>query len=181
YLNEYHPRTQSYRTEAQLGRHHPARTIAAQPPVATVMKRRWPRNTALLALLAGTTLVLATCAPRLSLEQQIRRLGTLRVAMVNSVTTYYLRGDGAAGFEYDLARDFARKLGLTLDVVPVPNRSAAIAAVESGKAHMAAGVAINSTRRRRIRFTPPYSRVALGVVYNTRNPQPKSLNDLSGR
>src|SRR5699024_5451769 len=155
---------QLYRTEASLGRLQLACTTGSRSPVATAMTRRLLRAAPMLALFAGIALLLSTCAPRLSLEQQIRTLGTLRVAMVNSATTYYLRGDGAAGFEYDLARDFARKLGLTLDVIPVANRSAAIAAVESGKAHMAAGVAINSTRRRRIRFTPPYSRVALGVV-----------------
>lgn len=51
--------------------------------------------------------LLATCQSRPTTLEQIQKLGVLRVATVNSATTYYLGADGPRGFEYDLIKGFA--------------------------------------------------------------------------
>lgn len=145
------------------------------------MKQRWLRTITLLTILFGFTLVLATCAPRLNLQERVRTVGTLRVALINSATTYFMRGKGTVGFEYDLVRRFVDHLGLKLKVIGVDNRHAAIAAIKNGQAHMVAGLAISHSARQQVHFTPPYSKVNLDIVYNTHDPKPENLEDISGK
>lgn len=145
------------------------------------MKSRALHATPALVTALAVAAVLATCSPKPSLLEQVGTLGTLRVAMINSATTYYRRGNSAAGFGYDLVHRFARDLGLELEVVVVPNRRAAITALTTGTAHMAAGLAINDARRRQVHFTQAYTEVALDVVYNTHTPSPDNLSELNGR
>ena len=116
--------------------------------------------------IAALALALGTCVQRPGLLEQIETLGTLRVATVNSATTYYLDVDGPAGFEYDLAHAFADELGLALDVMVVPDREAVLTAVTSGRAHIGVGLAVSDARRQRVRFTPIYAETPLEVVYN---------------
>lgn len=144
------------------------------------MTMRLLRSISSLSAVAAVALTLATCAPELGQLAQIRKLGTLRVAMTNSVTTYYSRGDRAAGFEYDLAGRFAQDLGLHLTVVPVRTNRDAIEAVRSGRADMAAGLAVSRSRRQQVRFTPIYVRIDLEAVYHVDTAQPQDMRDLSG-
>ncbi|MES1944852.1 membrane-bound lytic transglycosylase F [Salinisphaera sp. PC39] len=123
----------------------------------------------------------ATCSPTDSPLQEVKRAGVLRMATVNSATTYYLGAAGATGFEYDLASRFAQRLGAELDVVVVPDRAAAITAVRDGRAHFAAGLAITPARERRVRFTPPYMEVQPQLVYRAGDDRPASLADVAGR
>ena len=130
--------------------------------------------------IAALALALGTCVQRPGLLEQIETLGTLRVATVNSATTYYLDVDGPAGFEYDLAHAFADELGLALDVMVVPDREAVLTAVTSGRAHIGVGLAVSDARRQRVRFTPIYAETPLEVVYNVHDDQPDDLAALSG-
>ncbi|MES1947843.1 membrane-bound lytic transglycosylase F [Salinisphaera sp. C84B14] len=133
-----------------------------------------------LTTIAALTLALSTCIERPGLLEQIDTLGTLRVATVNSATTYYLDADGPTGFEYDLIREFAQSLGLRFDMVVMPDQQAVIDAVASGHAHIGVGVAVSEPRRQRVRFTPPYDDSALEAVYRVYKHKPKTLADLSG-
>lgn len=144
-------------------------------------RRHYVRGLALLALITATTALVTTCAPNMNLYGKVRALGTLRVAMINSATGYFLRSDGPAGFEYDLAARFAKNLGVHIQIVAVPNQRAAIRAIKSGQAHMAAGLTTRQIPGQDIRFTPPYSRVELDVVYNNDNDKPENLSAISGR
>lgn len=145
------------------------------------MTGRWLRILPLLLLLAAITLSLGTCAPKRGLKAQLRSLGTLRVAMINSATTYYRRGHETAGFAYDLVQRFAQNLGVDVKIIPVANRHEALAAVARGRAHLAAGLATGPAQHEHIRFTPAYARVDLNVVYNTNTPRPDTLTALDAR
>lgn len=149
--------------------------------MANAIKQHGLRTVIHLALLSTLTVVLATCAPRVSLLHKVETLGTLRVALINSATSYFMRAEGAAGFEYDLVHRFADNLGLELEIINVGSRREAMQAVLSDRAHMAAGLAISRTARKRVHFTPAYSTIALDVVYNTHNEAPDNLTDLNGR
>ena len=68
--------------------------------------------------LAGLSVVLASgCdvfqkSDPLSPLEKIRQQGVLVVLTHNTSTTYFEAQDGLAGFEYDLASDFAAYLGV---------------------------------------------------------------------
>ena len=54
----------------------------------------------------------------------IRKRGVLRVLTRNSSTTYFLHRGEELGFEYELVREFARTLGVRLELVIPPSREA---------------------------------------------------------
>lgn len=137
------------------------------------------RSLAWLAI-AASAAILSTCAPRVDQLAQVQTLGTLRVATINSASTYYLGKNGPTGFEYDLAHRFADALGVKLQMLVLPNRRAVVDAIASGRAQMAAGLAISAPRRQLLRFTPPYTDLKMKVVYRHGEDKPKQLADLSG-
>ncbi len=141
--------------------------------------RHFVRLLALITLI-GVGVLLSTCVHRPDALTQVQRSGVLRVATINSATTYYLGPHGPKGFEYDLARGFAKSLGVKLKMVVVPDRAAIIQAVETGRAQIGAGLAISPARDARVRFTPPYLSSKLDAVYRQHENKPKKLADLSG-
>lgn len=138
-------------------------------------------------LILRTVLVLVavsaigTCSPDAPPLTEVRRTGVLRVATVNSATTYYLGADGPTGFEYDLARQFADQIGAKLKILVVPDRAAAIAAVRHHRAHFAIGLGVTPSRERSVRFTPDYAQIQPQLVYRAGEERPRGLKDVSGR
>ncbi|MGH8161621.1 MAG: membrane-bound lytic murein transglycosylase MltF [Gammaproteobacteria bacterium] len=131
------------------------------------------------AVIAAVAL-LATCAHSPSVLGRIQQRGTLVLATPNSPTTYYQGAFGDAGPAYDLARRFARELGVRLKVKQVANGHAALEAVADGRADIAApGVAAASGERRDLRFTPPYQRVSSLLVYRAGEAVPNGIKDLA--
>lgn len=102
------------------------------------------------------------------------------MATVNSATTYYLAATGPIGFEYDLARQWAKQLKVKLKVVVVDNRNEAIKAVRDGRAEFAAGLGITSRREQKVRFTQPYFEITRQVIYRSGQHKPKNLAAVSG-
>jgi membrane-bound lytic murein transglycosylase F len=133
-----------------------------------------------LLTITALAVALATCVSRPGLLEQIDTLGTLRVATVNSASTYYLDADGPTGFEYDLIREFAENIGLRFEMIVLPNPRAVLEAVASGHAHIGVGVAVSEQRRQQVRFTPPYDEAPLKAVYRVYKHKPETLADLSG-
>lgn len=102
------------------------------------------------------------------------------MATVNSATTYYLAANGPVGFEYDLARQWAKQLKVKLKVVVVDDRNQAIKAVQNGRADFAAGLGITPKRAQRVRFTQPYFEITHQVIYRTGRRKPKDFAAISG-
>ena len=151
-----------------------ARTAEKSVPKSHLRTARILRITAFAVLLCLLAII-STCSPPLPVLDEIRASGTLRMATVNSATTYYLAANGPTGFEYDLAKRWAEDLNLDLDVIVVGNRKQAIAAVQSGRAHFAAGLAATPKRAERVRLTQPYFEVTRQVVWRSGNKKPKSI------
>ncbi|HEY1075981.1 MAG TPA: membrane-bound lytic murein transglycosylase MltF [Fontimonas sp.] len=134
-------------------------------------------------LLVGTWLTLvSTCSPQASLVDEIRLLGVLRVATVNSPTTYYIGpGGDPVGFEYDLAAQFAQQLGVPLDIKVAASPAEAARMVQDGAVHLAAaGIGISPDPEGNLRFTRPLQAVAPILVYRKGTRKPKTLADVSG-
>lgn len=151
------------------------------------MKSYWPsalkahRNAVWTALVvSGLVLfgVLSTCSPKVPLIKRVHSLGVLRVATFNSPTTYYVGPAGPTGFEYDLTRAFAQELGLELEILVAESPAEVIELVQSGRAHMGAGLPVTPAAQQQVYFTQPLRSAALQLVYRSGSPKPKSLDDL---
>lgn len=131
----------------------------------------------LLPVVAG--LVLSGYSAPPTRLQQIIDSRELVVATRNSPTTYYEGAQGPSGFEYDLARLFADRLGVELRIVAPPSLTAILPMVDDGRADLAAaGLAVTSERRQLVRFGPAYDEISQQLVYRQGTQVPASLADL---
>jgi membrane-bound lytic murein transglycosylase F len=136
-----------------------------------------------VVIVAGSVaLSISTCSPRRTGLERVRAMGVLRVATVNSPTTFYIGADGPTGYEYDLAKGFADRLGVRLDMLVTGSEDEAVAKVVSGAADLgAAGIAVTSSREKAVRFTAPVSSVVPELVYRTGAPRPHDIDELKGK
>ena len=85
-----------------------------------------------------TLAVMSTCSPPVPLLDRVKAQGVLRIATLNSPTTYYIGVSGPTGFEYDLARGFADQLGVKPESMVKDSSAAGREAVRSGRAQVGA-------------------------------------------
>jgi peptidoglycan lytic transglycosylase F len=112
----------------------------------------------------------------------IRKRGVLRVLTRNASTTYFLHKGEELGFEYELVREFARTLGVRLEMVIPPSREALLTYLREGRGDLvAAGLAVTNERRQEFAFTRPYSRVNELLIVPAKDRTTRSLADLRGR
>ncbi|MGH8541201.1 MAG: membrane-bound lytic murein transglycosylase MltF [Stenotrophobium sp.] len=137
---------------------------------------------ALALLLAAVLLaVMSTCSPRKDVLTQIKILGVLKVATINSPTTYYFGANGPLGYDYDLAKGLADHLGVKLEMIVAQSPQEAMQMVEQGHAQFAAaGLAISPAREKRVRFSKPLLTVIPQLVYQMGKPRPANLGELHG-
>lgn len=144
-----------------------------------LLDRLW--RTLPLVLTAALLASLMTCSPPQDLVSRVMASGTLRVATLNSPTTYYQTSSGASGFDFELAQHFAESLGVELELVVVDSHAAALQAVADGKAHVAAaGITVTDIARKRFDFGPTLQTVRAELVYRMGTPKPASIDDLDG-
>lgn len=153
----------------------------AATPTGTGKLRKILWGTVLTLALSGYFLV-STCSIQPSALERVATLGVLRVATINSPTTYYVGPTGPTGFEYDLALGLAQRLGVELEIRLAANSTEAMLWVEQGRVDIAAaGLAISEEREDRVRFGPPVSRVLPQLVYRRGQPRPRDFSELAGR
>ncbi len=113
----------------------------------------------------------------------IRERRVLRVITRNSATTYFVWRGELVGFEFDLARQFARELGLRLQMVVAPDRGALLSWLRQGRGDLAtAGLTITEERAERgIAFSRPYHFVQPTVVAPAADTSLNEPADLAGR
>ncbi|MEK6806969.1 MAG: membrane-bound lytic murein transglycosylase MltF [Pseudomonadota bacterium] len=137
---------------------------------------------AALAVVSLTGLVLmSTCSPPVPTLDRIKTLGMLKVATVNSPTTYYIGVSGPTGFEYDLARSFADHLGVELQMLVLESPTAVLNAVSSGRAHLGAAALAGDLSFPGIRYSRALRQTQAQLVYRQGSPKPKSVAELKGR
>ncbi len=113
---------------------------------------------------------------------RVRQSGVLRVATINSPTTYYMGPLGPTGFEYDLAEGLAKRLGVILQVEIAESASAAMALVKSGRVDLAAAsLGVSTLREQHLRFSRPVLSVVPQLVYRAGETRPRSVDKLEGR
>lgn len=140
------------------------------------------RRALLWAGVLWTYAALTTCSFQPDALRTVQSRGLLKVATLNSPTTYYTDASGPTGFEYDLAKGFADRLGVGIEMVVAENALEALQWVQEGRVQMAAaGLAVSAERSRRVRFTQPVLNVVPQLVYCMGQPRPKNLGQLDGR
>lgn len=122
--------------------------------------------------------VLSTCSSPPSVLERILRSGELRVVTRNTPAAFYYGADEPRGIEYELARGYAQKLGVSLriyiDDQVFPD-------LVSGKAQIgAASLTIADARRDSVTFGPGYQQIEPLIVYRRGTPRPRKLGDLVG-
>ena len=127
-------------------------------------------------------LFLTFCGHQPSTLDEVRQGGALKVVTWNNPTTYYQGPWGPTGLEFDLAKRFARELGVKLQVVQAESPQRVIPDLLAGRGHLAAARLMVTPRRKGlVRFGPVYDRIQQHVVYRRGEPRPRSLEDLQGR
>ena len=120
--------------------------------------------------------LLSTCSSPPSVLERILRSGELRVVTRNTPAAFYYGADEPRGIEYELARGYAEKLGVSLriyiDDQVFPD-------LVSGKAQIgAASLTIADARRDSVTFGPGYQQIEPLIVYRRGGPRPRKLADL---
>ncbi len=130
---------------------------------------------------AERVLARATSAPACKDLQQIRQSGVLRLVTRNSATTCTVERGGLEGFEYDLARSFARSLNVRLELAIPPPEVDPMVWLEEGHGDLVAlHEPVSPDDEGKFLVSQPYRRIDLVGVVSTRADLPTSVEDLAG-
>jgi membrane-bound lytic murein transglycosylase F len=114
---------------------------------------------------------------------ELRDRNTIRVITTNTAATYFIWRGQLLGFEYDLARRFADRLGLQLEIVVPPSQATLLSWLRQGYGDVVAA-GLTPTREREllgVRFSRPYHQVVETVVARIGDDPLESIEDLAGR
>lgn len=131
------------------------------------------------------SLCLVGCDSGTSLNalEKIKQEGVLHVVTRNSPVTYFEDRNGETGFEYELAKRFAKKLGVELKVEPVNSFDDVYSKVAEGNQLVIGAASLVNTSRRseQVTFSNPYLVVDSLVLYQRSAKRPMSVKDLIGK
>lgn len=153
-----------------------------KPKLMTPFAYKLPIRALWLGLLS---LLLVGCQidsePKSELEK-IRERGVLRVGTLNNPLSYYIGPDGPTGLDYELAREFAKELGVKLEMKPAYRLSSLFPALKNGEVDIiAAGLSQSEERLKDFRAGPAYYYVSQQVVYKKGDWRPRSFKQLVER
>jgi membrane-bound lytic murein transglycosylase F len=98
-----------------------------------------------------------------------------------SLNNFYLYKGEPTGFEYDLAKEFARFLNVDLDIV-TPGWNNLLIYLDLGKGDfIGAGMAITKERLEKVNFSIPYMEVQQQIIHHALVFSPKDIEDLASR
>lgn len=141
-------------------------------------------RTAAWLLATGIFLLLSACEkPQPTALERIQEEGVLRVITRNSPSTYFQDRNGETGFEYELAKRFADKLGVKLEMETADNLDDLFQRLNQPKGPdlAAAGLIATPSRTPSALFSHTYLDVAPQVIYRNGQPRPTRPEDLIGK
>ena len=133
----------------------------------------------LAALFVSSLLV--TCSSPPPVLEQIRATGALKVVTRNTPTTYYYGAEEPRGIEFELARGFAERLGVSLEIQLADELRQIVPDVAQRKAHIAAaGLSVSGRDTELVAFGPSYQHVDQQIIYRRGGKRPRTVGDLLG-
>jgi membrane-bound lytic murein transglycosylase F len=113
----------------------------------------------------------------------LREHGTIRFITTNTAATYFIWRGQLLGFEYDLARRFADRFGLQLEIVVPPSQANLLSWLRQGYGDIVAAGLTPSRERELlgVRFSRPYHQVLETVVARADDDAVTTVEDLAGR
>lgn len=139
------------------------------------------RLSLLITLVLSCALGTSCSGPPTTLEA-ILAAGELRVATLNSGTTYFKGPDGYRGFEHDLVQAFGSHLGVTVRFEVVNTHQELAKIVRQKKVHLAAALLpIHGDNDQSFGFGPSYSTMSQTVIYRRGKRRPKDIDDLRNK
>lgn len=113
--------------------------------------------------------------------ERIRQTGKLRLITTHSLNTYYHYEGEPMGFEFDLAKEFAKFLNVELDVI-TPGWNNMFDTLDQGKGDfLAAGISITKERLDHAVFSIPYMTIQQRVIHHSKTLGPKNIEDMKYR
>ncbi|MGM0462142.1 MAG: membrane-bound lytic murein transglycosylase MltF [Fibrobacterota bacterium] len=95
----------------------------------------------------------------------IREANALRVITRNNSASYWIHRGKEVGFDFELAKAFARKLGVNLKILVADSRDELLSAVQNGRADIAAATITRTQKREEdAAFSVPYLRTREKIV-----------------
>lgn len=121
-------------------------------------------------------------APMPSRLAQIIQRNELRVVTRNNANCYYEYRNQPMGFEYDLAKAFADRLGVRLVVIVADQWEGLLPAVLNGSADIvAANMTATPKRKSQVAFSKGYLQIRQQIITHRNNNSVSSMADLEGR
>lgn len=140
---------------------------------------------ALVLLLAGCTAEEPPAKankPTLDSLPLVQQQGELRILTRNTPSTYFQDHSEASGFEYELASQFARELGVNAKLESLDTIEQLFQALDThAPALIAAGITSTPERESLALFSQGYLDVVPQVIYHTSSKRPASAQDLAGK
>lgn len=113
--------------------------------------------------------------------KDIKKRGSLRVAVDNNSTGYYIYRGRTLGYEYELLSDFAKDVGVLLEIQQEGDIEGVFDKLERGEVDLVAiNLEMDSTRIQRAAFTVPLGTLSTVLVGKSGSSRIKSWEDLSG-
>ena len=107
--------------------------------------------------------------------------GELRFATIEGPATYYVAEQEQTGFEFELAKKFAEKLGVRIVPVVANNSADVVSLVSYNKAAIGGAALINSIRYRDIVSGPSYYSVPLQLIYRRGDTRPAQFTEMDNK
>jgi len=120
----------------------------------------------------------------ISILDKIKQRKKLNVVLLNSPSCYYIGVNGPSGFEYDLVKDYANRLGVELNITTVHTVKEALSYANKPNIDIiSASVTKTKKREKLYNFGPTYFEVREQLIcsktLNQEDRFPKDLEDLS--
>ncbi|NVJ85967.1 MAG: transporter substrate-binding domain-containing protein [Algoriphagus sp.] len=111
----------------------------------------------------------------------IQKRGSIRAAVDNNSTGYYIYRGRTMGYEYELLRDLAQRLGVSLELKQVVNIEKAFDRLQEGEVDLIAmNLEIDSLRLQKGSFTLPLGTINTVLVGATDSPKIQDWKELEG-
>ena len=114
--------------------------------------------------------------------EEIKASGYIRVLTRNNDTSFFIYRGHRMGFDYELGKKLAQRLGIRVDMVITQGWNDMVPALLRGEGDaIAAQVTVTEERQAQVRFAQPWGRTHEVVVWKDGAPTIKTPDDLAGK